>query len=227
MYLSQLTLNPLNRQVLSELARPYEMHRTLTTRCFDGTTITAQHNTTRAEAPSTGAHGLLFRLDEDSRNNQIVLLAQSQTEPNWAGLPDGYALEVHGPKVFNLKDKLAAGQMFGFRLRANPTKRMGKSAERQDTIGKRVGIYEEEDQLKWLTRKGEQHGFKVLRAQIEKDQVLTGHKKEHAMKWLSVQFNGVIEVQDPTELHNAIAYGIGTAKGYGFGLLSLSPLNRQ
>lgn len=222
MYLSQLKLNCQNRQVMSELARPYEMHRTLTTRCFDAAAIVAQRNTARAEAE--GAHGLLFRLDVDPATSQLILLAQSQTRPNWAGLPDAYALEVHGPKEFDLTDKLVAEQAMRFRLRASPTKRLGKSWPFKQDIGKRVPIKDEDEQLKWLERKGREHGFSVVRVQISGKDRQFGHKAGCNMQWHSVCFDGVLVVQDPAALRMAVEAGIGTAKGMGFGLLSLAPM---
>jgi hypothetical protein len=51
-----------------------------------------------------------------------------------------------------------------FRLRANPTKRTGRSAPAPDRVGKRVGLWREADQEGWLLRKAEAGGFRVTRA---------------------------------------------------------------
>ena len=40
----------------------------------------------------------------------------------------------------------------------------------------------------------------------------------------TVAFDGVLEVSDPGALREALASGIGPAKGYGCGLLTLAPL---
>jgi len=37
-----------------------------------------------------------------------------------------------------------------------------------------------------------------------------------------VEFNGVLQVEDPVALADRIADGIGPAKAYGFGLLTLA-----
>ena len=222
MYLSQLTLNPLNRQVCNELANPYEMHRTLTTQCFASDAITAQKNTPRADADA--AHGLLFRLDVHPSNNDLLLLAQSQLLPNWAGLPNGYALKIAGPKDFQLTDKLTIGQTFGFRLRANPTKRLSAGHAGIKKDGPRVPLKTEDEQLQWLARKSQMHGFKLLRAEIGEQGDAFGRKVGHAMRWKSICFTGTLQVVDPAALALAVQAGIGTAKGMGFGLLSLAPL---
>jgi CRISPR system Cascade subunit CasE len=223
MFLSQLTLNPRSREAQRDISDPYQLHKTLTTRCFAGDSIVAQRNTPRAEA--VAAHGLLFRLDADPLRNQLVILAQSHVRPNWGGLPDGYTLAINGPKVIDLRNVLLAGQTFRFRLRASPTKRLGNSTEFKQDAGKRVPIKIEEEQVKWLHRKGEQHGFRVLRVHTTERDLQVGRKAGHEMHWHSVCFDGVLAVTDPVALHTAVECGIGTAKGMGFGLLSLAPIS--
>jgi len=39
-----------------------------------------------------------------------------------------------------------------------------------------------------------------------------------------VQFRGILEVTDPARFSQAYFKGIGSAKGFGFGLLLLSPV---
>jgi CRISPR system Cascade subunit CasE len=217
MYLSRLILNPRNRRVQRELAQPYEMHRSIM-RAF------------RADL-QTGAERVLWRVDEHPRLG-LTLLVQSWDAPDWTWLAEegarGYLLPVDEPnpavKSFDLH--LAAGQMLSFRLRANPTKRLSAG---KGNNGKRIGIYKEEDQLAWLTRKGEQHGFRVLQAQVSRDGKIKDedaiHRDDqtHKLELLSVQFDGILEVTDPEKLVAAVQTGIGSAKGFGFGLLSLAP----
>lgn len=127
-------------------------------------------------------------------------------------------------KPFDLRP--VAGQTLSFRLRANPTKRL--SAGKGNT-GKRVGIYKEDEQLAWLARKGEQHGFHVLQAQVSHDDKIKDadaiHRDDvtHKLELLSVQFDGILQVTDPGKLVAAVEAGIGSGKGFGFGLLSLAP----
>jgi len=216
MFYSLLTLNPRSHQVQSEIASPYEMHKTLLKAFFTGKFGVERVNPEAAD--------VLFRLDSHD-DSVLTVLVQSRTEPNWAVLNRGYLLET--PKVKQRELSLQAGQLLTFRLRANPTKRLGKSAEYDK--GKRVGIYDEDDQLAWLARKGEQHGFRVLRAQISQDAKIKNleaiHRNDgvHDLELLSVQFDGVLQVNDPDNLIQAVQTGIGSGKGFGFGLLSLAP----
>jgi len=233
MYLSRLTLNQRNAQVRAELARPYEMHRTLL-RAFPQGVVDKNRD-------EDDAAGVLFRVDEKPGENLITVLVQSRIAPDWSFLNEKRDVRGHayllGPsesKPFDLK--LVAGQTLAFRLRANPTRRLGKSAGADK--GKRVGIYKEEDQLKWLQEKmeGNEHrrqlagGFHLLRAQISREEKIENPNainradQSHDLKVFAVQFDGVLQVVDPVKAIQTIEVGIGSAKGFGFGLPSVAPI---
>ncbi len=218
MYLSRLILNPRSRRVQRELAHPYEMHRSIM-------------HAFRLDLQA-GEERVLWRVDEHPRLG-LMLLVQSRELPDWAWLAEegarGYLLlaDETNPAVKLFQLQPSVGQLLSFRLRANPTKRLGKSAEYGK--GKRVGIYDEDEQLAWLARKGEQHGFRLLQAQVSRDAQIVNEKAIHRdkavhdLKLLSVQFDGVLQVVESSLLHKAVESGIGSGKGFGFGLLSLAP----
>lgn len=216
MYLSRLILNPRSRRVQRELAQPYEMHRSVM-RGFPGEL-------------QPGAERVLWRVEEHPRLG-LTLLAQSLAEPDWRPLVDaagpGYLLPVPAnPAVKPFELALVAGQVLAFRLRANPTRRLNTG---RDQPGKRVGIYEEDEQRAWLERKAEQSGFIVLEARIRPEGKFSDadaiHRdgQTHKLELLSVQFDGVLRVVDPARVTTAVETGIGSGKGFGFGLLSLAP----
>ncbi|MCP5094616.1 MAG: type I-E CRISPR-associated protein Cas6/Cse3/CasE, partial [Chloroflexi bacterium] len=72
MYLSRLLLNAHSRQVQRETADPYNLHRTIL-KAFDAK---------RSDA------NVLHRIEVNGRSGAIMLLVQSQTEPNWQPLID-------------------------------------------------------------------------------------------------------------------------------------------
>lgn len=211
MYLSRLILNPRDRRVRSEVASPYEMHRTLM-RAFP-------------ENVQAQEERVLFRLDADRRSGGLTLLVQSLDEPNWRWLNEpemrGYLLSVAepNPQVKLFDPQFTVGQMLVFRLRANPT------VKRE---GKRFGLVREEDQRAWLARKAEQSGFRVLSVRVSPEGWVRGmiHREEadHPLTLLSVRFDGLLQVSDPDKLSAALRRGIGSGKGFGFGLLSLAPM---
>ena len=78
-FLSRLRLHPRDLLVISDLADITGLHRTLM-RAFP------QHNGGAARAE----FGVLFRLEP--RSNPPIALVQSNIQPEWAQLPEGYVL---------------------------------------------------------------------------------------------------------------------------------------
>ena len=94
--------------------------------------------------------------------------------------------------------------------------------------GIRLGLVHEEDQRAWLERKGQQHGFRVLRLAVAPEGMQVGHQpvrqeQPRRLAHVAVRFEGLLQVTDPALLSEAVRAGIGSAKSFGFGLLSLAP----
>ena len=216
MYLSRLILNPRNRRVQSEIARPYELHRS----------VLSAFPATKPESER-----VLFRMEQDPRGERLALLVQSQGEPDWrwAEVADGYLLAGARPEVKQVELGLREGQVLAFRLRANPTvkKKSHQDGKEPRANGVRLGLAKEEDQRAWLERKGQQHGFRVLRTQIMPEGLQVGHTGRgtdaRRLAHLAVRYEGLLQITDVDVFHQAIRSGIGSAKGFGFGLLSLAP----
>jgi CRISPR system Cascade subunit CasE len=208
MYLSRIILDPRSRDLRHDVARPYEMHRTIMS-AFPS-------------ALPAGAERVLFRLDIHPQTNALHLLVQSYLRPDWShlqtkryiatGLPDNPAV-----KEFYLNFR--PGQPLAFRLLANPTKRLGKDFGADK--GKRVGLYKPDQQEDWLHRKAKQHGFALLSVTMSAPQRLDDARNQ--IKLFSVRFDGTLRVVDSERFVAAIEQGIGSGKAFGFGLLSLAP----
>lgn len=168
MYLSQLVLNPRDRNVRRDLTDCHDLHRTLL-RVFPQT----ESATPRDE------FGLLYRVETNARSGTIAVIVQSQVLPDWARLPDKYLLEAENnpacKPIGALHGALSAGRQLVFRLRANPTRKVGtrrKGAEGGKSNGQRVEIRGEEEQIAWLERKAAAAGFRLLRIRVGADQML-------------------------------------------------------
>ncbi|MBM3299495.1 MAG: type I-E CRISPR-associated protein Cas6/Cse3/CasE [Deltaproteobacteria bacterium] len=249
LYLSRLLLNPRSRQVMMEMVHPYEMHRTLM-RAFP-------NSIDDIESKARGEFGVLFRADVDDLTGVVMVYVQSRIEPNWSFL-DGrydYLCRDTGKLAYACKDimpacaKIQDGQVFSFRLRANPTKRVGKVTRGDsDLKGKRVGLLREDEQIAWLIRKGRERekgrpgGFEILmaevvdrygqirevpRVEIRREEKQRGRKKGprtfDEMTHLAVRFDGLLRITDANAFRETLARGIGSAKAFGFGLLSVAP----
>jgi len=222
MYLSRLILNPRSRQVQHELADPYELHRTVCKAFPD------------ANYKDNEPSGILFRVDLHPRTRIPTLLVQSRQQPNWEFLSaekkdyllgaNDLPLDVENPSFKEMDLKLIEGQTLAFRLRANPTVKKDREGKAQ---GRRVGLIHEADQRKWIEHKLESAGAALVNVNIVNEQFTRGklfkeREKEKRMNFLSIQFDGVLQVKDQEKLVNTIFTGFGSAKGLGFGLLSLA-----
>ncbi|MOA51988.1 CRISPR system Cascade subunit CasE [compost metagenome] len=88
--------------------------------------------------------------------------------------------------------------------------------------GKRRGLAAESEQLAWLQRQGERHGFALQAALVSASDLFDSRRKGGAA--ILVQracFEGVLQVTRADTLRAALLDGIGPAKAFGCGLLSL------
>lgn len=234
MYLSRLVLNPRSRDVRNDMSDCRGLHRTI---------LSAFPQANKDQVGARAEFGVLYRADADPRSGRITLLVQSQAEPDWSRLnAKDYLLddfgELDNPAVKRIDEKydaLGEGLRLRFRLRANPTKRLPLLIENRagKERGKRVEIFGEEEQLDWLRRKGEQHGFRLLAARVNPN-VLNARanpegkvigwrdRSEPPMKFGSVLFEGELEITHAEDFKVALMNGIGSGKAYGFGLLSVA-----
>ncbi len=112
---------------------------------------------------------------------------------------------------------ISKGRRFRYRLRANPSVCQN---------GKRVGLYSEGDQDKWINRQGDRHGFSLLSIHRNEEQVITGKRRiGQPIKLNSVLFDGILVVKDEDLLSEGVLNGIGHGKAMGLGLLSIVPRN--
>lgn len=213
MYLSRLEFNLKSRRVQKELANRYELHRTLM-------------HAFKPELP--GGERLLFRLETERGSAEV--LVQTQNLPNWAYFREdagfiGYMMETE-PQVKPFTPEFKMGQKFYFRLLANPTYRKAGYKNKKGH-SKRIGIKTEEDQIKWLMKKGQAGGFLpfgelVLKNMDSLHGVQVDGNEKHIIKIDCVQFDGLLEVTNPEEFEQTFRSGIGSARGFGCGLLSLA-----
>lgn len=239
MYLSRLILNPRNRALRRDLADCQALHRTIMSAFPDLPT----------EADARARLGVLFRLDVHPRSGIPTVLVQSRERPDWSRLDPDYFIagepELPNPAVKSVVgayDSLAEGTELLFRLRANPTRRIGKSGDGTNWKGKRVELRDEASRLDWLGRKGGQGGFMLLSVRAHSDVAggvspadvrtveevkLTGRRPDPGaggarLTFGSVLFEGRLRVTNAALFREMLERGIGSGKAYGFGLLSIA-----
>jgi CRISPR system Cascade subunit CasE len=203
MYLSRLEHILNNVRTRRSLSDPYEMHR-LIWRAFPDN--------------ATGGPGrVLFRTEEHRRQSAMITLVQSEKEPDWNPLEhEGLLLASYKPYA----PIVASGQRLRFRLRANPTRRVGDKSDKLH--GKRVGIYGEGEQREWLLRKAIKSGFEVTDVLITSRENVVSSTRSKKAQHFAVDFDGILCVSDASAFIETLRKGIGPAKAFGFGLLSVA-----
>ena len=151
----------------------------------------------------------LFRTDTTPFGDLNVLLL-SPTEPKpllwgaWKSQPLAVDTLIQNNRIYH------------FQLAANVTRtEMG--------TGRRLPLKETDQQLAWLDRKGLLHGFKITEAFVDRTEIVKTPAK-NAVHFV-VHFKGLLACTDSDKLAAAFTTGIGRAKAFGCGMLSLKPVS--
>jgi CRISPR system Cascade subunit CasE len=163
----------------------------------------------------------LFRV-ERSGQQQAEVLMQSYREPI-AGRAPGARLLVCKDYPLNL----SVGQQLRFLLIANPVKTINDENRRLNARGEvkkcRVPLIQEEEWRSWLERKmADCAELQSLIAEKRMPLNFRKAKEKRVGKIQPVDFQGVLQVKDPVGLSELLTTGIGPAKAFGCGLLSLA-----
>lgn len=221
MFLTRLILDLHCRQAKIDKSSPEDLHKTVM-RLFP---------TTSAPTPRK-ALGVLHRLEEGV-SGQAMLIIQSALQPNFETLHPGYLLDLsrdldlaelgilENPSVREVgveRLAIATSDRFRFRLRANTTKRLaaGGQTERRKGAGKRVPVRGDDGRMDWLKRHAERCGFKPIEV-VAREVSAQGSR----VRLAGALFEGILEVVEADAFREALNTGIGPAKAFGFGLLSV------
>lgn len=185
----------------------------------------------------TSEQAFLFRIDP-LPSGRAIIVVQSATRPDWeyAFKNAGFLLAAppNGPKVF--EPHFENGQICRFRLVANPTRKLDKEnrPEGRKNYGKRLPV--DRDKIEdWLESRADRAGFKIehfLNVQTgyvgafkgNDEKVKEEVKDDRLKRFFYARYDGELRVINPDLLRGAIIHGIGPAKGFGFGLLSIATL---
>lgn len=130
--------------------------------------------------------------------------------------------------VRQVPESFLAFRKYRFSLLANPTKKVHAftSENVRKKQGTRQAIFRENDLKEWFRRKGEANGFRACEGSllIGKPENRFFRKKGCSGKHTVVEFTGVLEVTDRELFARAFENGIGTSKGFGYGMLLLAPV---
>ena len=210
MYLSRLTLNLSHPVVARAASDLHALHR-LVLQGFP-------------DAAEGGTGRVLYRLERPTGPRSLpTMIVQSEKEADWSSL-EALTLQIDGPREYNPAH--SSGQMFRFRLRATPTKKTFFGEEAARPGHRRVGFFKEDEQREWLERKGRDGGgFEVVQVRVTSLGWQEGKKPSGGiLRHHAVEFDGSLKIIDPLAFAETLASGVGPAKGFGFGLLSIARL---
>lgn len=227
MYLSRLILDLRNPLARKDLFSPYEMHRSVL-KGFPG-------------GENGGSGRVLYRPELLSKPGiTATVLVQSEKKPDWAVMEQqrGYFFQAPEFKIFD--PDFQENQVLNFCIRANPTFR---KKEPVGTKGKRLAVLGENELHQWFFKKSHQSGFVVddldnaIKEQrscknlvvIPEGKVLIPRPQPNSrdsspfiQTHHAVWFQGNIIVTNPHVFKGVLFAGLGSAKAFGFGLLSLA-----
>lgn len=208
LYLSQISfkMNPETFRFLGELNFTYKAHQLV--------------SLTQPENAQGGR--VLWRL-ESAKNKLPKLLVQTDFVPDFVRLEASeFGKFVEKPEVKKIKIDTKIGQQFGFKVRVNPTMREFVKNLPKGKRGPRLPILEISELAKWILRKEENSGFKIYHSQIDPEAPLIFKKPNgDAVVLYSTCLSGKLIITDSALFLETVGKGLGSAKGFGFGMISL------
>ncbi|MFC5662150.1 type I-E CRISPR-associated protein Cas6/Cse3/CasE [Kitasatospora misakiensis] len=197
-------------------------------------------------APTAGdaAARVLWRIDHNSRSEVLLYLVSPQRPDlthlvEEAGWPTTGGWQTFDYGAF--LDGLAAGSTWTFRLTANPVHSIRRTP---DEPTKRTAHLTQRHQAAWLLKQQERSGFTVVEKAPERRLLSEGDEHElvvhrqrsvsfgkndrvragrHKVTLVTATYDGRLRVTDPDALRRTLTAGLGKAKAYGCGLMTLSP----
>lgn len=163
----------------------------------------------------------LSRYSKKTNHAELLLVSQYRPlKPEWCGSEQWQLIEID--------ESYLSQPSYFFDLYANPTRSVKKPDGNGGFTknGRRLTLMDKPSQRDWLSRKGSNHGFQLaenIPLQIEKPVNHRFNRKGDKGLHIGVRFQGALHVTDREVFRKAFREGIGTAKGFGFGLLMIKP----
>ncbi|MGC5344086.1 type I-E CRISPR-associated protein Cas6/Cse3/CasE [Streptomyces sp. DT171] len=239
MYLTRFRVNTGRTDARRLLEAPHRLHGAV--------------NMSFPDLPSRDGAGprVLWRVDRNS-TAETLLYVVSPNRPDLthlveqAGWPAADGLGWTTFDYDGFLTGLAEGSTWAFRLTANPVHNIRHEDHKEGERTQRVAHKTRYHQLRWLLDRQEKSGFEIVSKPPERR--LLDHGDEHELvvrdqrplqfnrppakdrrqdvRFTRVTYDGRLRVTDPDVLRRTLTHGLGKAKAYGCGLMTLAPLTR-
>jgi len=173
----------------------------------------------------------LWRIDRV--DSVLYLLVLSGEKPDFSHIIDqfgwpGAEQKWETKNYTDFLEKIDLGQKWQFRLRANPVHsvKQGSSLHAQEPA-KRGKVYAHvtvKQQEQWLLKRAAKNGFNLQEDsfRVVQQEVRQFIRRRKPVTLGIATFEGILEVTDLTLFKRALINGIGRAKAYGCGLLTIA-----
>lgn len=229
MYLTRMPLNAARWETRRLMASPYRLHAAVEAAFPPGMVA------------SDGGR-VLWRLDKRADEPQAFwLYIVSPEKPDLTHVVEQAGWSVH-ERLWETKDyrpfldRLENGQRWEFRLKANPVRKVRKDKGRrpdESVVGTLQGHVTVEQQVEWLVSRARAHGFELPLDANETPAVIVSQRNREVFRRGSDEvtlstavYDGTLTVTDADLMRAALCQGIGRAKGFGCGLLTIAPIRQ-
>lgn len=190
------------------------------------------HAAVESSFPSNVGQGgrNLWRIDR--LGNALYLLVLSSAKPDfthiveqfgWPGAEQTWETKDYSPLIAQIK----AGQKWRFRLRANPVHSVKQTSssgdEKPPKRGKVYAHVTVQQQEQWLLERGPNYGFRLQPGSfgVMQQEIKRFQRQRNPVTLGITTFEGILEVEDAALFSRTLVNGIGRAKAYGCGLLTV------
>ncbi|MGW0658096.1 type I-E CRISPR-associated protein Cas6/Cse3/CasE [Streptodolium elevatio] len=198
------------------------------------------------ESSGDGGPRVLWRLDENALGN-VFLYIVSPARPDLTHLVEQVGWPTTGGwdtyEYAPFLEKLTTGDTWDFRLTANPV----HSVRNRDGVPtKRTAHLTARHQMNWLVGKQQSAGFEVVEKPVDRQRLPEGDELQlvvhNERKWsfgkgggpargggggpvtlTTVTYDGRLRITDADAMRHTLTAGLGKAKAYGCGLMTLAP----
>ncbi|GAA5112683.1 type I-E CRISPR-associated protein Cas6/Cse3/CasE [Haloechinothrix salitolerans] len=217
MFLTKMQINPQRRGARRLLSSPQAMHAAVLAGFADARPTEEGRVLWRVD--TYGTHRVLLFIASPDKPDLTHLVKQAGWSTTEAWRTGSYD---------NLLESLRTGQRWQFRLTANPV-RSGRRDTWTET--KPLGHVTVRQQQQWLLDRVERLGFQIPASRVGEgeadvavvDRAIRRFNRNGSRVTISTAtFEGHLEISDAAALRRSLTFGIGRAKSYGCGLLTLA-----
>jgi len=215
MYLTRFQFNPARRGAQRLLASPHSLHAAVLAGFPDPT--------------PTATGRVLWRLDNVAHVARLYIVSPGRPDlthlaeqGGWPSLDESWHVRDYSP----LLDRLENGQRYRFRLTANPVR---NTKEAPGQRGKPYGHVTVAQQEEWLVARQERAGFQIAEAMsgglaltVLDRRLITFRRRETQVTLRVASYEGTLTVTDDEAFRAMLCMGLGRARGYGCGLMTIA-----